>query len=94
MKAQLYDVVQDDSNPMGAALGKVKDVLLCEVDVPDSKFPPDILTVNGQDAYVFRFKRQDGGETKLVYRKTSAHNVVIHPKDNVQFRTGEVSDEH
>lgn len=83
MKAILMEVVPTDESktPNANKLGRVEERFLMEVDIPDTKFPIEFLTLNGQQPFIFAYKKYDRGVTKAVYKPTTHHNVVVLPKN-------------
>ena len=99
MKVRLITNLSDPSSNITPDLSfkKGRDVTIWEGIIPDYRFDPDVITLNGQDAYTFAFRQYESinegqKETVRIYRKAICHNVVVERKD-LNKPTG-VGDDH
>jgi len=60
--------------------------------IPDYRFAPDVITINGQQTYKFSYQIREGDEFVGIYRAVPSHNIVVTaPTTSVPQ---EVSNEH
>lgn len=64
-------------NKLTEAGGRGRDVTIFEGIINDYRFPPDIITLNGQQAFKYAYNINEGGSTIGIYRSATSHNIAL-----------------
>lgn len=91
MKVRCLEAITPAPGTLAAA-GISKDVVVFEGVISDYRFAPDIVTINGQQAFRLSYNVRENNETIAVYRQAHSHNIVVTTPTTSTPK--EVSDEH
>lgn len=87
MKVRLLSTIGTplpQTTPLGHEIakagGSVREVAVFEGIIDDYRFPPDIITLNGQQAFKYAYNINEGGVTVSVYCHAISHNIALEAK--------------